>query len=53
MTHSFWTINIPYLAEVTEGMNTVDKIASVPINEKDQPVDPEQARIKSVRIEEG
>jgi cyclophilin family peptidyl-prolyl cis-trans isomerase len=38
---------------VTEGMNTVDKIASVSINEKDQPVDPEQARIKSGRIEEG
>jgi hypothetical protein len=52
MTHSFWTINIPYLV-VTEGMNTVDKIASVSINEKDQPVDPEQARIKSGRIEEG
>jgi dolichyl-diphosphooligosaccharide---protein glycosyltransferase len=38
---------------VTEGMNTVDKIASVPTNEKDQPVHPEKARIKSVRIEEG
>lgn len=38
---------------VTEGMNTVDKIASVPTNEKDQPVRPEKARIKSVRIEEG
>lgn len=38
---------------VTEGMNTVDKIASVPTNEKDQPVHPEKARIRSVRIEEG
>jgi dolichyl-diphosphooligosaccharide---protein glycosyltransferase len=37
---------------VTEGMNTVDKIASVPTNEKDQPADPEKARIKSVRIKE-
>jgi hypothetical protein len=32
-------------------MDTVDKIASVPAN-KDQPVDPEKARIKSVRIKE-
>jgi cyclophilin family peptidyl-prolyl cis-trans isomerase len=37
---------------VTEGMDIVDKIASIPTNEKDQPVDPEQARIKSVRIGE-
>jgi dolichyl-diphosphooligosaccharide--protein glycosyltransferase len=38
--------------KVTEGMDIVDKIASIPTNEKDQPVDPEQARIKSVRIGE-
>jgi cyclophilin family peptidyl-prolyl cis-trans isomerase len=37
---------------VTEGMNTVDKIASIPTNEKDQPADPEKVRIKSVRIKE-
>ena len=37
---------------VTEDMDIVDKIASIPTNEKDQPVDPEQARIKSVRIGE-
>jgi cyclophilin family peptidyl-prolyl cis-trans isomerase len=37
---------------VTEGMNTVDKIASVPTNERDQPADPEKTRIKSVRIKE-
>jgi hypothetical protein len=33
-------------------MNTVDKIASIPTNEKDQPADPEKVRIKSVRIKE-
>ena len=37
---------------VTDGMDIVDKIASIPTSEKDQPVDPEQARIKSVRIGE-
>jgi cyclophilin family peptidyl-prolyl cis-trans isomerase len=33
-------------------MDVVDKIASVDTNNEDQPVDPEQARIKTVRIEE-
>jgi dolichyl-diphosphooligosaccharide---protein glycosyltransferase len=37
---------------VTEGMDIVDKIASTSTNEKNQPLDPEQARIKSVRIGE-
>lgn len=38
---------------VVEGMDAVDKIASVDTNNQDQPIDPEQARIKAVRIEEG
>jgi dolichyl-diphosphooligosaccharide--protein glycosyltransferase len=35
---------------VIEGLETVDKIASIPTNEADQPMDPEQARIKSVTV---
>src|SRR5918996_3016015 len=35
---------------VVEGMDAVDKIASVDTNNEDQPIDPEQARIKTVRI---
>jgi dolichyl-diphosphooligosaccharide--protein glycosyltransferase len=37
---------------VIEGMDVVDKIASINTNEENQPIDPEQARIKSVRTEE-
>jgi hypothetical protein len=33
-------------------LETVDKIASIPTNEADQPTDPEQARIKSVTVGE-
>jgi hypothetical protein len=32
---------------VTEDMDIVDKIASISTNEKDQPVDSEQAQVKS------
>jgi cyclophilin family peptidyl-prolyl cis-trans isomerase len=35
---------------VTEGMDVVDKIASINTNENAQPAIPEQAWIKSVRI---
>jgi dolichyl-diphosphooligosaccharide--protein glycosyltransferase len=38
--------------KVIEGMDVVDKIASINTNKESQPIDPEQARIKSVRIEE-
>jgi dolichyl-diphosphooligosaccharide--protein glycosyltransferase len=37
---------------VIEGMDVVDKIASINTNKENQPIDPEQARIKSVRTEE-
>jgi dolichyl-diphosphooligosaccharide--protein glycosyltransferase len=38
--------------KVIEGMDVVDKIASINTNKENQPIDPEQARIKSVRIGE-
>ncbi|HET6640968.1 MAG TPA: peptidylprolyl isomerase, partial [Nitrososphaeraceae archaeon] len=37
---------------VIEGMDVVDKIASINTNNENQPIDPAQARIKSVRTEE-
>ncbi|MDQ3839972.1 MAG: peptidylprolyl isomerase, partial [Thermoproteota archaeon] len=36
---------------VIEGMDVVDRIASIATNNENQPVNPEQARINSVRIE--
>jgi dolichyl-diphosphooligosaccharide--protein glycosyltransferase len=36
---------------VIEGMDVVDRLASVNTNKENQPIDPEQARIKSVRTE--
>lgn len=38
--------------KVIEGMDVVDKIASINTNKENQPVDPEEARIRSVRTEE-
>jgi cyclophilin family peptidyl-prolyl cis-trans isomerase len=38
--------------KVIEGMDVVDKIATINTNKENQPIDPEQARIKSVRTEE-
>ena len=38
--------------KVIEGMDVVDKIASINTNKENQPIDPEQARIKSVRTGE-
>ena len=35
---------------VIEGMDVVDKIASVNTNNENQPVDPGQARIESVSV---
>jgi dolichyl-diphosphooligosaccharide---protein glycosyltransferase len=35
---------------VIEGLEIVDKIASIPTNEADQPMDPEKARRKSVTV---
>jgi cyclophilin family peptidyl-prolyl cis-trans isomerase len=36
---------------VIEGMDVVDRLASINTNKENQPIDPEQARIKSVRTE--
>ncbi len=36
--------------KVVEGMDTVDKIASLPTNSNDQPIEPDKARIKSITI---
>jgi dolichyl-diphosphooligosaccharide--protein glycosyltransferase len=38
--------------KVIEGMDVVDKIASINTNKENQPIDPEQARIKLVRTGE-
>ncbi|HEY9386272.1 MAG TPA: peptidylprolyl isomerase [Nitrososphaeraceae archaeon] len=35
---------------VVEGMDIVDKMASIETNENDQPINPEQARINSVAL---
>jgi dolichyl-diphosphooligosaccharide---protein glycosyltransferase len=37
---------------VTEGMDVVDKLSSVSTNSENQPVNPDQARIESVRTDE-
>ncbi len=36
--------------KVVEGMDTVDKMASLQTNSNDQPIEPDKARIKSIKI---
>ena len=49
---SFLDKQYTVFGRVIEGMNIADKIAALPTNQDDQPLNPNAARIKSIKIEE-
>jgi len=49
---SFLDKQYTVFGRVIAGMNVADKIAALPTNQDDQPLDPNSARIKSIKIEQ-
>ncbi|MGN6348891.1 MAG: hypothetical protein ACTHLL_03970 [Candidatus Nitrosocosmicus sp.] len=51
MTLYFWIINNTVFGKGTQKMDVIDKIANVPTNELDQPINTDLARIIKIIIE--